>query len=235
MWIKIKHDEIDNPFARMFLNKTLHQSFVTNMLDEDETINEFENQGYSFLVKIQAITKGRYFIMDHFKNMFKLKNKTEIHNKLMEVFSYRNDQSQRKSIIEEIFHLFLTKHRFEVPKHLILRRQEDILIILSQKPDYQVYKAQKDFYDHIELLAENQLKEEILIDQIAYNEDITVDIKDIHHYLQLFNNKRLKEFVYFKPLLEPIETTNNPLSSSLLKRAVAREKTLNYVIYVLTH
>lgn len=235
MWIKVKQDEIDNPFSRLFINKNLHQSFVTNILDEEESSHGFENQGYSFLIKIQAITKGRNFVMDNFKTMFRLKNKAEIHNKMMEVFSYRNDQSQRKSILEEIFHLFLTKHRFEIPKHLTLRRQEDILIMLSQRPDYQVYKAQKNFYEHVETLAETQLKEEIMIDQIAYNENITLDLKDIHQYLQLFNNKRLKEFVYFKPLLEPIDAINTPLNYSLLKRTVMREKTLNYIIYVLTH
>ena len=153
----------------------------------------------------------------------------------MEVFSYRNDQSQRKSIIEEIFHLFLTKHRFEIPKHLILRRQEDILLSLTQQPDYQVYKAQKDFGIHIEQLAEKQLKEEVLVDQIAYNENIKIEFKDMQHYLHLFNSKRLREFVYFKPLIEKIDLINKPINTGMLAQTVMREKTLNHIIYVLTH
>lgn len=234
-WIRIKQNEIGDPFAKLFLNRKINESFITKTFDMEYETNEVEHYGYNYLIKIIAIIKGTHLVLDHFKTMFKLKNKLEIHNKLMEVFSYRNDQSQRKSTIEEIFHLFLTKHRFEVPKHLILRRQEDILYALSKKPDYQVYKAQEDFYDQIELMAEKQLKEEILIDQIAYNENLKVELKDIQHYLQLFNSKRLREFVYFKPLLEPIDTLNAPMNAGLLSNTVLREKTLNSVIYILTH
>ncbi|MBY0353805.1 hypothetical protein K2W90_05575 [Candidatus Babeliales bacterium] len=234
-WIKIKTHEVCDPLGTLFLGKNINDSFITNHLEIDDSINDYENYRYDFLVKINSIIKGTNLSLDCFKSAFKLKNKTEIHNKLMEVFSYRNDQSQRKSIIEEIFHLFLTKHRFEIPKHLILRRQEDILLSLTQQPDYQVYKAQKDFGDHIEQLAEKQLKEEILVDQIAYNENIKIELKDMQHYLHLFNSKRLREFVYFKPLIEKIDIVNTPINTGLLAQTVMREKTLNHIIHVLTH
>ncbi|MFH0898446.1 MAG: trigger factor [bacterium] len=234
-WMRIKKQEILDPYQNVFLGKKLYQSFYTDCLAiRDEPFNEYDNYRYNFLVTIKALVKGTYMSLESLKNYFKLKNKTEIHNKLMEVFSYRDDISQRKSIIEELFHLFLSKHRFEVPKHLVLRRQEDILESIMEQPDFQVYKAQKDFESCIEMLAEKQLKEEILIDKIAYQESIKVDLRDVQYYLHLFNNRRLREFVYFKPLIEKIDSVNTALHASILKQTVLREKTLNSVIHSLT-
>jgi len=158
----------------------------------------------------------------------------DIHNKLMEVFSYRNDISQRKTIIEEIFHLLLSKHRFEIPKHLILRRVEDILLALMKQPDYQVYRSQKDFLFQVEQLAEKQLKEEIIIDQITFSENLKIDLRDMQQYLHLFNNKRLREFVYFKAFIEKPDDLDTPINAHLLGQTVLREKALNHIIHTLT-
>lgn len=234
-WIKIKKCDLPDPFKNFLLDKKIGESFVTNYLDFDEDTNTIDSPYYNFLVTVITVIKGAYLSLETFKQTFKLKNKLEIHNKLMEVFSFRNDLSQRKTIIEEMFTLFLAKHRFEIPKHLVLRRQEDILRVIMKQPDYHVYKAQKDFVDQIEILSEKQLKEEVLVDQIAYQENIKVDLRDMQSYLQLFNNKRLKEFIYFKPTFEKIEEIDEPLNASILAQAVMREKTLNYILHTLTH
>ena len=234
-WVKLKNEEVIDPLHALFIGKKVNESFVSDYLEIDGTNNEYENYRYPYLIKINALVKGKNLSLDLLRNTFKLKNKTEVHNKLMEVFSYRNDLSQRKAIIEEIFHLLLSKHRFEVPKHLVLRRQEDILASLCKQPDYQVYKAQKNFDSYVEMLAEKQLKEEILIDQITHHENLCVEITDMQNYLHLFNNKRLREFVYFKPLLEKLDTPNTPISTTSLNLSVLREKTLNHIIHTLTH
>jgi FKBP-type peptidyl-prolyl cis-trans isomerase (trigger factor) len=234
-WIKIKRNEVTNKFKNMLLNKCLGESFVTNDFYFDEDTDYCENLAHSFMINIKSIVKGKFLSVDLFKQTFKLKNKAEMHNKIMEVFSYRNDISQRRTIIEEIFNLFLAKHRFEVPKHLILRRQEDILSTLMHQPDYHVYKSQKDFLQYVELLAEKELKEETVIDQIAYKEGLESTIEDIQFYLNLVNNKRLKEFTYFKPTNERLEDMDVPINHSILAHTILREKTLNYVIHMLTH
>ncbi len=232
-WTKISKDTIPSPLAEQFLGKKLNELFTTNCLEFDAQLSNYDGKVFSFLITIKNIVKGKHLYLDHLRSSFKLKNKIEIHNKLMEVFSYRNDISQRKTIIEELFHLFLTKHRFEVPKHLIIRREEDILQTLIRQPDYQVYRAQKDFEQYVELLAEKQIKEEVLIDHIAFKENISVEAKDIGNYLHLFNNKRLKEFIYFKPV-DTIEEQTKPINMSILSQAALREKTLNYIIHQLT-
>ncbi len=234
-WIKIKKTEFPDQFKTILLGKKTGESFITNHMDFDEDSNNIDSPYYNFLVSIVTVIKGSCLSLETFKQTFKLKNKIEIHNKLMEVFSFRNDLSQRKTIIEEMFNLFLAKNRFEVPKHLVLRRQEDILLVIMKQPDYHVYKSQKDFVDQIESLAEKQLKEEILVDQIAYQENIKIDMRDMQSYLNLFNNRRLKEFIYFKPTFEKIEEIDAPLNASVLAQAVIREKTLNYILHTLTH
>ncbi len=234
-WLKLGHDDVTNLFLHQLRGKELNSSFLTQDLAIHENEDRSNGCSYKFNITIKAIIKGCYFSLDTLKSTFKLKNKTEIHCKLMEVFSYRNDVSQRKSIIEEVFHLLLSKHRFEVPKHLILRRQEDIIQILAQQPDYNVYKTQKDFIPSIEVLAEKQLKEEIIIDQIAYSDNIKVDLKDISQYLHLLCNRRLKEFLYFRPIVERLDNTYYPINSAIMLQTVMREKTLNHIVHTLTH
>lgn len=234
-WIKVNTKYITKPFQATLIGKFEGDTFITDSLPlKNDFSDELEYAKYPFLIKIKAIAKGRHLYLEQFKNTFKLKSKLDVHKKLIEVFSYRNDISQRKSIIEEVFHLFLSKHRFEVPKHFVIRRIEEILGNLRQHPDYQVYKMQEDFDDQVTKLAEKQLKEEILIDQIAFKENMKIEIKDLQQYLHLFNNNRLKEFIYFKPSLERLEDSDTLLQNGLLKQSVLREKTLNYIIYILT-
>ena len=233
-WLKINTNYIKDPFQAIFIGKKEGETFTTTTIPFNENLQDLLTENSNFLIKIKSITKGSFFSTESFKAIFKIKNKTDLHNKLIEVFSYRNDISQRKAIIEELFHLFFSKHRFEIAKHLTIRKQESILEMLKKLPDYQVYKSQKDFYETIALLAEKLLKEEILIDQIAHKESIKATSKDIKLYLSLFNNSRLKEFVYFKPSFEPIEEIDGTIPESFLKQTVQREKTLNYIIHTLT-
>lgn len=234
LWMRINTKYIEKPFQKLFLGKKINESFITKTIPLNETLQDNITDNFQFRITIKDVIKGSFLSLDAFKIMFRLKNKTDIHSKLIEVFSYRNDISQRRAIVEEVFHLLFAKHRFEIPKHLTIRKQETLLRSLKQQPDYQVYKAQKDFGVKVAELSEKLLKEEILIDQISYNENIRATSKDIRHYLTLFNNDRLKEFVYFKPSFEPIEETDIPLAEGHLRMAVQREKTLNYIIQTLT-
>ncbi len=233
-WLKINTDDILRPLTGLFLGKKVPDSFITDSFMLEDIFTNKAHHNYRFQVTLKSIVKGHHLSLENFKANFKLKSKADVHKKLIEVFSYRNDLSQRKSIIEEVFHLFFSKHRFEVPKHIVIRKQEELLLSLKKHPDYHVYKTNDNFKQQLEMLAEKQLKEEILIDQIGYNEDILLDSLDIQNYLNLFSNERLKEFVYFKPSVEKMENPEMPLHPSILKQAILREKTLNHVIHVLT-
>ena len=68
-----------------------------------------------------------YFCFDLFKRHFKLKTNKEMLQKLIEVFSYRNDMSQRRTMIEEALSLLLQKHKFDIPSYLNLAQKELLL------------------------------------------------------------------------------------------------------------
>ena len=223
-WMKMQKSELSNKFKSIFIGKKQGDSFITNELNFEDPSDTSNGADPIFLIIIKSVIKGQSLSLELFKHIIQIKNKTDLHNKMMEVFSYRNDMSQRKTIIEEVFNLLLSKHRFEVPKHLVLRRQEDILLNLMTQPDYHVYKAQKDFLKCIELLAEKNLKEETIIDQIAYKENIRVDSIDIQDYLNLLNNKRMSEFAYFRPTLEKIEDLHSPLNQGIIVHTVLTRK-----------
>ncbi len=233
-WIKVSMEPPLRPFPASFIGNKLGNIFITNKLSLNEGGTAIMPEQYSFLITIKAIAKGSYLTLDTFKSGYRLPNKAALHEKIIEVFSYRNDISQRRSIIEEMFHLFFSKHRFEIPKHLIIRKQSEILSSLKDRPDFQAYRKQPDFMKHVTMLAEKQLKEEILIDQIASFEKIKVEMKDITHYLNVLSNERAKEFIYFRSVFDQVKDTSSPYQASLIKQTCRREKTLNYILHQLT-
>lgn len=233
-WFKFSTKYVTDSFKQNFIGKSVGDSFVTSDFHTNEETSESLSEQSPHRITILANAKGNHFSVDLFKFVFNLKSKIEIHKKLIEVFSFRNDISQRKSIIEEVFTLLLSKQRFEIPQHLTLRKQEDLLISLRQFPDYHVYKAQKNFAKQLEKLAEKQLKEEALIDAISFKDSISINRDDIKGYLHLFNHDRLREFVYFKPDLDNFDELDAPIPESVLYEAVLREKTLNNIIYQLS-
>ena len=233
-WVKIKVDTIAHPLFTQLLGKKTGDAFITNELFLDGLHETSIGDQHYFSLTIDTIAKGDFFLLDLFKSNFKLNNKTEVHEKLIEVFSYRNDISQRRAIIEEMFHLLFSKHRFEVPKHLILRKQEEILDTIKKRPDYHAYRSAPDFLEHIAMLAEKLLKEEIIIDQIAEKEGIVVEMKDQQQYLNLLGNHRLKEFIYFRSVIDTDEPPA-PIHETEIIQVTRREKTLNYVLYHLMH
>ena len=175
-----------------------------------------------------------YFCFDQFKDHFRVKTNKDMHKKLIEVFSYRNDVSQRLAMVEDAFKLLLSRHRFVAPNHLVLRQQKIILGAIQTNPDYNVYRKQKDFTFWIQQLAEKQVKETLLIDQLIYRENIVVSNDDMVNYLNLDKRPRMKEFIYFSLPDSKHYGQEMPLAMHELSRVCAREKAINYVIHYLT-
>ncbi|MGD1997387.1 MAG: hypothetical protein PVJ92_00555 [Candidatus Dependentiae bacterium] len=233
-WLHMTEQPLSSELQQLFTNRSLHERFTTTIQPLQGSDDNAQELPCVFGVFVKSITKGSNLCVDFFKNTFKLKTRADTHKKLIEVFSYRDDISQRRSIIEELFHLLFTKHRFEVPKHIITRKKELILNSLRNQPDYHVYKGHKSFTQQVESLAEKLLKEEIIMDHIAFAEGITVTAQDIASYVHMFNNERLKEFIYFRPMIDRLEETDTPIHHHLLSQAVLREKTLNHIIHILS-
>lgn len=231
LWIKIGTEESDIQTQHLFNGKKIKDTFVTQHSLLQEYFSRSVETEYFFKVKIHDVIPFAFFDTENFKKHFKIKNSAEIHHKLIEVFSYRNDISQRRAIVEESLKLLLSKYPFEVPNHLILRKHKEILDSIQNNPDYPIYKTQRDFHEKIKKLATKQVKEQMLINRLALQEKLTTSLEDVHYYLNLTKRARIREFLYFKPPETQVFGQETPLSAIIMSRHCLQEKTLNYTIY----
>ncbi len=229
-WLRITNPILTSPAMQQFLTAKVGSSFTipASALSIHQE-NPFSTD-YYFDVTVEHIVKTQKLSVQQVQDCLHVSDHQMLHNKLIEIFSYRNDVSLRKAIIEELFYALFNAFRFEIAPHAITRRKELLLFLMHQTPDNSVYTKQKHFATHITLLAETKLKEEALIDAIAQLENITVTPEDITHYLSLASNERLKEFLYFSPLTEDAISSDQPCGEYILNQTVRREKTLNAII-----
>lgn len=233
LWVRISDEEADRELHELFFGKKAGDVFITRSVFLQEYISNELDMNYLFAINIKDFIPNSHFCFDHFKNHFQLKNPKEMHQKLIEVFSFRNDVSQRRETIEAAFKLLLKQYFITIPQHLLDYQKQVVLNSVHTNPDYHVYKAQSDFKDKIRLLAEKQLKERIIIDSIAYQENLKVSDKEIMGYINLIKRPRTKEFIYFNLPSTRLNGQEVPLSTEIVKQYCLREKTLNDVIYYL--
>ena len=233
LWLKLGDEEADSGLRDIFLGKSVGDIFYTTNKSLADYFSDIETNT-TFCITVTDIVHHSFFCLESFKKYFKLKTNKEIYQKLVEVFSYRNDLSQRRSMVEEAFKLLLAKHRFTVPNHLVLRKQKEVLEAMQDNPDYHVYRMQKDFEEQVRLLADKQAREELIIDHISYQEGIVATNNDIKTYLNLIKRPRTKEFIYFTPPVSKLMSKETPVSAEELRQICTREKTLNHIIFHLT-
>ena len=173
--------------------------------------------------------------MELFQHHFKIKTTKELHQKFIEIFSFRNDLSQRREIVDSAFRTLLKYYQIQLPYELVNEQEKLVLLALRRNPDYPVYKAQKDFYRKVTLLAEKQLKEEILIDHIAHQEEVALTEQDVRAYLNMLQRNRTKEFIHFSLPPTQLSGQEQPIPAGILNKSCIREKTLNYVVQRLIH
>ena len=234
LWVKIGFEEADIPFQKLFVGKKIGENFIADNMCLQEYFSSHIDTHYPFRITVLDFTPYAYFGIEQFKKHFRIRNNQELHEKMIEVFSYRNDISQRRSTAEETLKLLLSRHSFDVPNHLVLRQQKEILDAIHDSPDYQVYKMQSDFHDKVKKLATKQVKEIILTHQLSYYEGMNATVEDVKGYLNLTKRPRTKEFVYFEPPPTKFLGQEAPICSALLEQCCMREKTLNHAIYYLT-
>lgn len=233
-WFKMADEEIDSPLKELFLGKKVHSTMVTHNQGLQNFLSNSLVSDYGFRVTILAIVPHQYVCFNQFKSFFKVKTQKDLHKKLIELFSYRNDISQRRATVEEALKLLMNKHIFSIPEQLVAIQKHEILSSIKQIPDYNVYKRQADFNTRVHELAVKQAHEMVLIDQIAYHEGITVSLQDMKGYLNLTKRPRLRDFLYFDLPKTELDGQQVPISVQQLKKYCAREKTINYIIYHLT-
>jgi FKBP-type peptidyl-prolyl cis-trans isomerase (trigger factor) len=233
-WLKLDNEDIEGHLQSLFLGKKKGDDCIVSNKGLQDYFSDQLRVSYSFKIHIVDVVPHAYFCFEQFKDHFRVKTNKDMHKKLIEVFSYRNDVSQRLAMVEEAFKLLLSRHRFFAPNYLVLRQQKIILGAIQSNPDYNVYRKQKDFNFWVQQLAEKQVKEMLLIDQLIYRENIVVSNEDIVNYLNLDKRQRMREFLYFGLPESKHYGQEMPLAMNELSRVCAREKAINYVIYYLT-
>ncbi len=233
-WFKLGSDETESSLRQLFLGRKDKERFFDNHEVLQSYFSDQLDAKYLFHIEITNTHSHRYFCFDLFKRYFRIKTNKDMHKKLIEVFSYRQDISQRHAMVEESLKALLSKHKYTVPNHLILRQQNDLLERISHNPDYHVYRAEKDFHIHVRNLAEKLVTESIFLDKLAYHENLFISDDDIKGYLNLTNRHRMKEFIYFDIPSFKVQGQEVPIPTEELKRVCLREKAINYVIYHLT-
>jgi FKBP-type peptidyl-prolyl cis-trans isomerase (trigger factor) len=233
-WLQISDELVDNPLRELLYNQRVGFSTTTQNKGLQDYFSEQLATDYWYNVTAVAHIPYAYFCFEQFKHHFKIKTKKELLKKLIEVFSYRNDISQRRATVEDCLKLLLAKHPFEVPSFVKTRFQEKILLGMHDSPDYNVYRTQKDFESLIQELAEKRAKESIFLDTLASSENITLTREDLNCYLNFTKRGRTKEFIYFESPIHVAEGQSTLIAEEELMRYCLREKTLNHIIYHLT-
>jgi len=233
-WLKLGNEEVEDHLRYLFVGRKKGDEFIVANRGLQDYFSDQLRTCYNFKLTVLDVVPFTYFCFDQFKDHFRVKTNKDMNKKLIEVFSYRNDISQRLAMVEEAFKLLLSRHRFFAPNYLVLRQQKIILSAIQRNPDYNVYRRQKDFNFWIQQLAEKQVKETLLIDQLIYRENIVVSNEDIVNYLNLDKRPRMREFIYFNLPDSRHHGQEVPLAAHELSRVCAREKAINYVIHYLT-
>jgi FKBP-type peptidyl-prolyl cis-trans isomerase (trigger factor) len=234
LWLKIGDEEPDLIFQELFVGKRIDQIFLT----ENQSLRQYFCSGfdapYTYAVHIKDRLAHKYFSVEYLKHHFKLKTKKDLHNKLIEIFSYSADISQSRSIADMALNTIIKRNNILVPPSSVQAQKEIIINGLQLKPDYTLYKMKPDFDDHITILAKKQLYEIVATDYIAYTENLVVNHLDIKAYFNLMQRTRTKEFLYFNPPSTQIDGQEFPVTVESIKKACMREKSLNHIIHHLT-
>lgn len=234
VWLKIGDEEADSDFRELLFGLTTGMVLYSKSKALQDYFGDIFSTDYLFKVVILDVLKNSSFCFESLKKQFRLKTNKDLHRKLIEVFSFRNDVSQRRAMADEALRLILSRHRFSLPHSAQIHQEKAIIERIKQSTDYHVYRNQSDFKERVRQLAEKQACELIMLDQIAYTESIKLTDSDIRSYLNLTNRPRMKDFIYFDMPITKINGQETPISNELLKTDCLREKALNYVVYYLT-
>jgi FKBP-type peptidyl-prolyl cis-trans isomerase (trigger factor) len=234
LWLKIGDEEPDLIFQELFLNKRIDDIILTDNHSLRQYFCNSFDAPYTYAIQIKDRLPYKYFSVEYLKHHFKLKTKKDLHNKLIEIFSYSSDISQSRSIADMALNTIIKRNNILVPPSSVQAQKEIIIQELQLKPDYTLYKMKPDFDDHITSLAKKQLYEIVATDYIAYTENLTVSHIDIKAYFNLMQRTRTKEFLYFNPPQTQIDGQEFPITVESIKKACIREKALNHIIHHLT-
>jgi len=233
-WFCLKDEEVENALQSVLLGKKVGDNFLIDKTIFYDTFTTHLDGVFPLLLKIEHAVSYKVLCFEKFKKHFRLKTQKDVHKKLIEVFSFRNDLSQRHLIVDEAFKLLLSKHRFAPPYSLVTYYEELILRDIKKTLDYSVYKKEKRFSSYVRQLAEKQVREILFIEMLAHAEELDIQNDDVCSYLNLTSRQRTQQLLHFILPATKLNGQEIPCSEEYIKTTCFREKALNYMIYHLT-
>lgn len=234
LWLKIGNEEPDLEFQNLFLKRKIGETLITDIPSFQHYFCETSEAHYTFVIKILDIVPNQAFSFENFKNYFKIKTNKDLLSKITEVFSFNNDISQRRSIAYEALGLIIRKNQIVLPDNAILDQRKQILQSLQYKPDFIVYRMDPEFDLQITNMAKRQLLDSVVVESIAYQDNIHVSHQDIKAILQISQRPRFKDFLYFPFFNTQSQGQEFPVDSESLYHYCLKEKIVNHIIHHLT-
>ena len=234
LWVKIGCEAADEPFRKTLLGLKSGNRFKTDSSALRQFFGSDAIKAYAFDVLIAGVVDHSVLSIPHLKRHFKIKTNPEVHSKLIEVFSTKNDLPLRRAIVDETLSRLLKRYPVCPPEDSVIQQRDNLIKEMQDSPDYAVYKKRSSFEDMILRLSERMAREKILIDQISYRERIRVSRPDIEAYLNLTKRDRTRDFIHFRPPESRIDGQEMPVPNAVMALCCLREKTLNYAINCLT-
>jgi hypothetical protein len=229
MWLNITNESIDKEIREVFLSKKLNDGFFSNafFLNESLSTNFIV---HTFYVEIEDHISKNYFCVDKFKDAFGYDNK-EIFEKIIDIFSLRNDVSLKKEKAQMALRYFLEKIKIYIEPQIIKEHEVIIKSKIIKNPDYLLYQSDINFSLNIKRLACRQAMEKILVDHFIYAYNVTSNKNLLYWYLNILQRHRLKDFLYFD-ISHVYDNSNKsiPINNSIIEQMALREKVIELLI-----
>lgn len=229
MWLNITNESIDKEIRDVFLTKKLYDSFFSNAFFLNELLST-NFITHTFFIEIEDHITKNYFCIDKFKDAFNYDNK-EIFEKIIDIFSLRNDVSLKKEKAQLTLRYFLEKIKIYIEPQIINEHEVIIKSKIIKNPDYLLYQSDLNFSLNIKRLACRQAMEKILVDHFIYAYNVTSNKNLLYWYLNILQRNRLKDFLYFD-ISHVYDNSNKsiPINNSIIEQMALREKVIEFLI-----
>lgn len=229
MWLNITNESIDREIREVFLNKKLNDCFFSNAFFLNELLST-NFITHTFYIEIEDHVSKKYFCIERFKDAFNYDNK-EIFEKIIDIFSLRNDVSLKKEKAQLTLRYFLEKIKIYIEPQIIKEHEAIIKSKIIKNPDYLLYQSDLNFSLNIKRLACRQAMEKIIVDHFIYIYNVMTSKNLLYWYLNILQRNRLKDFLYFD-ISHVYDNSNKsiPINNSIIEQMALREKVIELLI-----
>lgn len=229
LWVYITSEGIDREIRTTFLGKKRGERFFVGAFFLEELLcTDFLN--HTFLVTIEDHISHLYFDFAKFEEAYGFHGQDVI-EKMIEVFSLRNDISLKKEKSQLVLKHFLEKIKISLDQETILEHECMIKNRIVKNADYLLYQSDTNFLSNIKKLACRQAMEKILIDYLIYKYKIKSEAVPIYTYLNILQRHRLKDFLYFDTAhLYDSTMKFVPIFDHTITQMALRERAIEYLI-----